>query len=141
MAPSPRRGPDNRRSAPASRRLYLGWPLSGQPALADARLARNEYDRRSAVRGDAHGLIEGGQLGRPADQRSVPRPPGHGVIIALWRLAPRRELRDRSDGTESVGQPMTNGGFAQLADLLAEDHTVVSRTPMKSSRIDSVLPI
>jgi pimeloyl-ACP methyl ester carboxylesterase len=28
-----------------------------------------------------------------------------------------------------IGQPMTSGGFAQLADLLAEDHTVVTYDP------------
>src|SRR5215212_8678130 len=28
-----------------------------------------------------------------------------------------------------VGQPMTSGPFAQLADLLAEDHTVVTYDP------------
>jgi hypothetical protein len=86
-------------------------PLSTcQPsALADPGLTRYEHDCSSAIRGGAHCLIEGGQLNCPADQRSVPHPLGHGVIIALGLLAFRRELRDRSDTSESVRDLTTPG--------------------------------
>ena len=39
------------------------------------------------------------------------------------------ELRGSGPLLLVFGQPMTSGGFAALADLLAEDHTVVTYDP------------
>ena len=84
-----------------------GGSLGGQPTLANPGFTRNKHYRRRTIGGSLQRITESGQLGRPADQRSVPRPLGHGLIIALKLLRGTRSSvdQDRPDGLCGLTTP------------------------------------
>src|SRR5215204_6577827 len=96
---------------PTSRHLWLGWSPARPAGSSRCRLHLQYRYCRAATHSSTQSVMQD-QLGRPTDQRCIPRPTGHGVIIALKRpvLCGRNEVVPPGASAELVEE------FPHVAD-------------------------